>query len=792
MIREINTRLSYLYKNKEQQREKKMSQVIDLCEDSDDDNNGERPSTASVPSLPVSGKRPRDKGESSYDGHAHVHTRNKNEPGGERGVGSKYVEEVEHRESHEAEMHPMNSDLDQISQDNGSTNEHSQKRSTSKHPSNAYRRLWEDRLSQLADYRKVHGHCNVPQSCSENPKLGKWVGTQRNRYRLYQEGKTSPMTASRIKELESLDFEWDSHSAAWGDRLNELADYREIHGHCNVPNKYSKNTKLGIWVGTQRSQYKLYVEGKRSYLMLSRIQELESLGFEWGSCCITAWGDRLSELADYRKIYGHCNVPNKHSENSKLGRWVGTQRFHYRLHVEGKRSQMTLSRIQELESLGFEWKRRISRGKGAPPPKKPSVGEDTLSDREGSVEAQEHMQQRNFKKTLVGEKSAAIKPPKTKNPTERAKSTLPLSQVKPQLTKRMEARDVLFDKRDLDGSPSELAAMSSLYRDRQDAKSLSLGKSAPDGDSVKSNARDDAPRSTLPWPARQQKGINLFSHTLLNAGSPENGVLVAAKMPVNSKQDTESQLETAPSKIMSMLRSNPVAAEPQQRGHNPITHALLLAYEPIGNSVPATPDKLANAPSDMPQTPSDEFFQSDNVLNEVELELNWLGEESMYCLSRPEFQFDFIYEYASPALKVELRKLSRDDQGETDKLKQIVRMSDWLVSQRFDFVRDYIRKVLCRGFRRERMRTVIAELRLLRRQQSKRHFPAMILDRDDTAPVKTSTIIEQVDANTLEVVSTFSSQSEAERQTGIPRTHIRRGLRQGRPLGGYFWRSVRL
>jgi hypothetical protein len=60
-------------------------------------------------------------------------------------------------------------------------------------------------------------------------------------------------------------------------------------------------------------------------------------------------------------------------------------------------------------------------------------------------------------------------------------------------------------------------------------------------------------------------------------------------------------------------------------------------------------------------------------------------------------------------------------------------MSDWLVSQRFDFVRDYIRRVLRRGFRRERMKTVIAELRLLRRQQAKRHFPAMILDRNETS-----------------------------------------------------------
>jgi hypothetical protein len=31
--------------------------------------------------------------------------------------------------------------------------------------------------------------------------------------------------------------------SAWEDRLSELADYRKIHGHCNVPG-YSENTKL--------------------------------------------------------------------------------------------------------------------------------------------------------------------------------------------------------------------------------------------------------------------------------------------------------------------------------------------------------------------------------------------------------------------------------------------------------------------------------------------------------------------------------------------------------------------
>jgi predicted chitinase len=213
---------------------------------------------------------------------------------------------------------------------------------------------WEDRLSELADYRKNQGHCNVPHMYSENTKLAHWVTTQRKTYRLHQEGKTSPMTLSRIRKLESIDFEWASHGAAWEDRLSELADYRKIYGHCNVPNKYSENTRLGNWVQQQRRDYRSQLEGKKSPLTTFRIQALESLGFEW-DCLGTAWEDRLSELADFRKIHGHCNVPTRYTENRKLGEWVGTQRNVYKLRREGKSTPMTTARIEKMESLGFEW-----------------------------------------------------------------------------------------------------------------------------------------------------------------------------------------------------------------------------------------------------------------------------------------------------------------------------------------------------------------------------------------------------------------------------------------------------
>jgi hypothetical protein len=104
-------------------------------------------------------------------------------------VGSEGAQVADHRESHKgiasAASHPMNSDSEQTSRNDGSANKHSQKVSTSKPPSNASGRqrrvsAWEDRLSELADYRKIYGRCNVLQRYSEISKLANWVKTHTN------------------------------------------------------------------------------------------------------------------------------------------------------------------------------------------------------------------------------------------------------------------------------------------------------------------------------------------------------------------------------------------------------------------------------------------------------------------------------------------------------------------------------------------------------------------------------------------------------------------------------------
>jgi hypothetical protein len=159
----------------------------------------------------------------------------------EKDVGSEDAHVTDHRGSREG------IDLTQTGQDDRSAEKCSRKVSTSKSPSKASGRqcgvsIWEERLRELTDYRKIHGHCNVPWNYSENAKLAKWVRKQRSTYKLHLEGNTSPMTLSRIQGLESLGFEWKPSKVcvnAWEDRLSELADYRKIRGHCNVSKRNS-------------------------------------------------------------------------------------------------------------------------------------------------------------------------------------------------------------------------------------------------------------------------------------------------------------------------------------------------------------------------------------------------------------------------------------------------------------------------------------------------------------------------------------------------------------------------
>jgi len=170
----------------------------------------------------------------------------------------------------------------------------------------------------------------------------------------------------------------------WNKNFELLVEFKRQNGHTNVPHATGK---LGIWVDSQRSQYKEYLHraqggertqfatrsnGKpiyRTALSRDRIDKLNSIGFQWQvRACQKPWAVRYKELQQYHAEHGHVNPPVSYNGGDGscegLGRWCQYQRGHYQQLKEGKPTRMTQERVEQLDALGFDWKISAQRNDG--------------------------------------------------------------------------------------------------------------------------------------------------------------------------------------------------------------------------------------------------------------------------------------------------------------------------------------------------------------------------------------------------------------------------------------------
>lgn len=71
-----------------------------------------------------------------------------------------------------------------------------------------------------------------------------------------------------------------------------------------------------------------------------------------------SWKQRFQELLEFRKQNGHVNVPYDFPPNPPLAQWVKRQRHQYRLLKEGRHSNLTPNRLEQLQSIDYCWDSR--------------------------------------------------------------------------------------------------------------------------------------------------------------------------------------------------------------------------------------------------------------------------------------------------------------------------------------------------------------------------------------------------------------------------------------------------
>jgi len=200
-------------------------------------------------------------------------------------------------------------------------------------------------FQELLHYKQAHGDCLVPQRWKENRSLAEWVSGQRMAYFRKR------LAPDRIQQLTEVGFEWDPLGTRWEAMFQKLVEFKNEHGHINVPRTSPKYIELANWVQTQRAakRYGRPIIAKRG-------KRLEEIGFDWRRVNRDPWERMLEILIEFKKVHGHCNVPQKGGQHKRLGKWVNTQRTHF------KRGDLKPDRVRQLEEVGFVWNTKDNQG----------------------------------------------------------------------------------------------------------------------------------------------------------------------------------------------------------------------------------------------------------------------------------------------------------------------------------------------------------------------------------------------------------------------------------------------
>jgi hypothetical protein len=138
----------------------------------------------------------------------------------------------------------------------------------------------------LLDFKRKHGHVKVPYQYNENKKLGNWVRHWRGNYREYKKTNRQKGDSKRMKSLESIGLVDDITTGYakgdvkqnWYGMYNQLLEFKQKHGHVKVPYQYDENKKLGMWVMTNRRNYREYKRTNGQKGDPEQMKHLESIG----------------------------------------------------------------------------------------------------------------------------------------------------------------------------------------------------------------------------------------------------------------------------------------------------------------------------------------------------------------------------------------------------------------------------------------------------------------------------------------------------------------------------------
>lgn len=268
----------------------------------------------------------------------------------------------------------------------------------SKPPKISAEQAWRNRFEELRTFYAENGHSDVPQTYSKNKSLGKWVGKQREHYKIFLELKqntdnhstvnmheqptskrkkrTCPLTQERIDKLSTLDFKFSigkgKYSAlhgtltssekivqAWEDKFKLLELYKSIHGHVDVivPSPSARTSTMLTDLPATAKRLDATSANESLGNFLEENKDCASIGTTTPATNVDPGQLSLPTPVTTDTVINHPTHTELTVDQIKsLARWLSTQRKKYRemTNKTVASSQVLKDRFERLSTLGVD------------------------------------------------------------------------------------------------------------------------------------------------------------------------------------------------------------------------------------------------------------------------------------------------------------------------------------------------------------------------------------------------------------------------------------------------------
>jgi len=205
---------------------------------------------------------------------------------------------------------------------------------------------WWDWHALLREYRREHGHADVPGGyrAPGGRELGNWLSRQK----VDHAGGALP--AERAAALEELGVTWSAWEASWQRGMEHATAYHAAHGHLNVPHGWAgaDGFRLYPWLAAARAKLAAGALGP------GRASQLRALSFTGQTNAQAAFQRGLDALDAYIAAHGHAAVPVTYvtPDGYRLGNWISSKR--------STRDKLPAAVRAALDERGMIWDARAA------------------------------------------------------------------------------------------------------------------------------------------------------------------------------------------------------------------------------------------------------------------------------------------------------------------------------------------------------------------------------------------------------------------------------------------------